>query len=68
MDLFVKIIHWYGPSTIFVKNTTSDVPLSLNTTKQVSKFYFAINKRITKLLLLNVKLLIKNKIITKQTG
>ena len=34
MDLFVKIVYGYGSSTIFVKNSISDVPLSLNDTLQ----------------------------------
>ena len=36
MDIFAKILHGYGPSTIFVKNSISDVPLSLNATLQVA--------------------------------
>ena len=31
MDPFTKIVNGYSPSTIFVKNSIADVPLSLNT-------------------------------------
>ena len=34
MDLFAKVVQECGPSTIFVKNSISDVPLSLNTILQ----------------------------------
>ena len=30
MDLFAKIVQECGPATIFVKNSISDVPRSLN--------------------------------------
>ena len=39
MDFFEKIVYGYGPSTIFVKNSISDVPLSLNTTLQIASHY-----------------------------
>ena len=34
-DPLAKIIHGYCPSTIFIENSISDVPLSLNTTLQI---------------------------------
>ena len=34
MDLFAKVVQECDPSTIFVKNSISDVPLSLNTILQ----------------------------------
>ena len=40
MDLFKKIVHWYGPSTIFVENSISDVLLSLDTIMQVASHYY----------------------------
>ena len=41
MVLFAKIIHGYGPSVIFVKNSISDLQLSLNATLQIaSHFYY----------------------------
>ena len=39
MDLFVKIVHGYVPSTVFIKNSVSDVPLGLNTTLQIASHY-----------------------------
>ena len=40
MKLFAKIVQGCGPSTIFVKNSISDVPLSLNTTLQIASHYY----------------------------
>ena len=37
MDLLAKIVRGYCPSTIFVKKSILDVPLSLNTTLQIVK-------------------------------
>ena len=34
MDHFAKVVQGCRPSTIFVKNSISDVPLSLNTILQ----------------------------------
>ena len=42
MDLFGKIVHGYGQLTIFVENSISDVPLSLNTILQIASYYAAI--------------------------
>ena len=39
MDLFAKFVHGYDLSTMFVKNSISDVPLSLNTTLQIANHY-----------------------------
>ena len=39
MDHFAKTDHGYGSSTIFVKNSISDVPLSFNTTLQRASHY-----------------------------
>ena len=39
MDFFTKILQGCDPSTIFVKNSISDVPLSLNTTLQIANHY-----------------------------
>ena len=36
MELFAKIVQGCCPSTIFVKNSVSDVPLSLNTTLYIA--------------------------------
>ena len=39
MDLVAKIVHGYSPPTIFVKNSISDVPLSVNTILQIASHY-----------------------------
>ena len=39
MDHFAEIVHGYGPSTIFVKNSILDVQLSLNITLQIASHY-----------------------------
>ena len=58
IDLFVKIVHEYGPSTIFVKNSISDVLLSLNTTLQIASHY-RLPKKAKKLTYSLIKLLFK---------
>ena len=39
MDLFAKIVQRCTLSTIFIQNSVSDVPLSLNTTLQIASHY-----------------------------
>ena len=39
MGFIAKIIHGYGPSTIFTKNSISNVPLSWYTTLQIANHY-----------------------------
>ena len=47
IDIFAKIAHWYGPSTIFVKISISNVPLSLNTTLQIASHYCETTEELT---------------------
>ena len=37
--IFLRKLFTYGRSTIFVKNSISYVPLSLNTTRQIASHY-----------------------------
>ena len=57
MDLFPKIVHEYGPKTIFVKSSISDVSLSLNTTLQIASHY-QLSQKAKKLAYSLIKLLL----------